>query len=50
MSEIIFEVRKDETDGGFTAAALGGEEDTMSDWQLKRSGGKRGIVKVVGHD
>jgi hypothetical protein len=24
MSEIIFEVREDETDGGYTASALGG--------------------------
>jgi hypothetical protein len=32
------------------AAALGGEEATMAHWQLKRSGGKRGIVEVVGHD
>jgi hypothetical protein len=32
------------------AAALGGEEATISHWQLKRDGGKRGIVEVVGHD
>jgi len=33
MSEVIFEVREDETDGGFTASALGfgihTEADTM---------------------
>jgi hypothetical protein len=29
------------------AAALGGEEATISYWQLKRDGGKRGIVEVV---
>jgi len=32
------------------AAALGGEEATISHWQLKRDGGKRGIVEVFGHD
>ena len=32
------------------AAALGGEEATLAHWQLKRDGGKRGIVEVVGHD
>jgi hypothetical protein len=32
------------------AAALGGEEATLAHWQLKRSGGKRGMVEVVGHD
>jgi len=32
------------------AAALGGEEATIAHWQLKRDGGKRGIVEVVGHD
>jgi hypothetical protein len=31
-------------------AALGGEEATISHWQLKRNGGKRGIVEVVSHD
>jgi hypothetical protein len=31
-------------------AALGGEEATIAHWQLKRDGGKRGIVEVVGHD
>ncbi|MBI3850799.1 MAG: hypothetical protein HY298_11075 [Verrucomicrobia bacterium] len=28
------------------AAALGGEEVTLSHWQIKRDGGKRGIVEV----
>jgi hypothetical protein len=32
------------------AAALGGEEATIAHWQIKRDGGKRGIVEVVGHD
>jgi hypothetical protein len=32
------------------AAALGGEQATMSHWQRKRDGGKRGIVEVMGHD
>ena len=32
------------------AGALGGEEETLGYWQLKRDGGKRGIVEVVGHD
>jgi hypothetical protein len=32
------------------AAALGGEEATMAYWQLTRSGGKRGVVEVIGHD
>jgi len=31
-------------------AALGGEEAAIADWQLKRDGGKRGIVEVIGHD
>ena len=38
MSEIIFEVREDEVDGGFTASALGygihTEAATMEDLQL----------------
>jgi len=32
------------------AAALGGEEATIAHWQLKRDGGKRGIVEVLDHD
>lgn len=28
------------------AAALGGEEATIAHWQIKRDGGKRGIVEV----
>jgi hypothetical protein len=31
-------------------AALDGEEATVSYWQLKRDGGKRGIVEVVDED
>jgi len=38
MSEIIFEVREDELDGGYTASALGygihTEGDTMDELQL----------------
>ena len=29
------------------AAALGGEEATIAHWQIKRDGGKRGIVEIV---
>jgi|SRR5882724_713820 len=29
------------------AAALGGEEATIAHWQIKRDGGKRGIVEVT---
>ena len=29
-------------------AALGGEERTISDWQIKRDGTYRGIVEIVG--
>jgi hypothetical protein len=29
------------------AAALGGEETTIAHWQIKRDGGKRGIVEVT---
>jgi len=32
------------------AAALGGEEATIAYWQMKRDGGRRGIVEVVSHD
>ena len=39
MSEIIFEVREDETDGGYTASAVGGgihtEGDTLD--ELRRN-------------
>jgi hypothetical protein len=31
MSEIIFEVREDETDGGYTASAIGGGMHTEAD-------------------
>jgi hypothetical protein len=31
MSEIIFEVREDEIDGGYTASALGYGIDTQAD-------------------
>ena len=31
-------------------AALGGEEAALGYWQLKRDGGKRGIVEVVDYD
>jgi predicted nucleotidyltransferase len=29
-------------------AALDGEEKAMEDWQVKRDGGKRGIVEIIG--
>jgi predicted nucleotidyltransferase len=29
-------------------AALGGEEKAMEDWQVKRDGGRRGIVEIIG--
>lgn len=29
------------------AAALGGEEATIAYWQIKRDGGKRGIVEIT---
>lgn len=29
------------------AACLGGEEATISDWQIKRDGTRRGIVEVI---
>lgn len=32
------------------AAALGGEEATISHWQIKRDGNKRGILEVIDHD
>src|SRR5437899_48187 len=32
------------------AAALGGEEATITHWQIKRDGNKRGILEVIGHD
>ena len=32
------------------AAALGGEEATISHWQTKRDGDKRGILEVIYHD
>ena len=32
------------------AAALGDEEGAVSHWQLKRDGGKRGLVEVIGND
>ena len=30
-----------------SSAALGGEQETMEHWQLKRDGGRRGIVEIV---
>ena len=32
------------------AAALDGEEATISHWQIKRDGARRGIVEVIAHD
>jgi len=32
------------------AAALGGEETMVADWQIKRGGSRRGIVEVTGND
>ncbi|MDW8308012.1 MAG: hypothetical protein RMK20_01410 [Verrucomicrobiales bacterium] len=32
------------------AAAAGDEEGMIGFWQIKRDGGKRGVVEVVGHD
>ena len=32
------------------AAAIGGEDATIAHWQIKRDGGKRGIVEVMEHD
>ena len=29
-------------------AALDGEQKTMEDWQIKRDGGQRGIVEIIG--
>ena len=29
------------------AAALGGEEATIAHWQIKRDGGRRGIVEIA---
>lgn len=29
-------------------AALGGEQATIENWQMKRGGGRRGIVEIVG--
>lgn len=29
------------------AAALGGEEATIAHWQIKRDGGRRGIVEII---
>jgi len=31
-------------------AAIGGEEEAIADWQVKRGGGKRGIVEVIRDD
>jgi hypothetical protein len=28
-------------------AAFGGEEQAIGDWQVKRDGGRRGIVEIV---
>lgn len=28
-------------------AALGGEQETIAHWQLKRDGGKRGVVEII---
>ena len=32
------------------AGAIGGEEPAVADWQIKRGGGRRGIVEVVEND
>jgi hypothetical protein len=32
------------------AAALGNEEDAISYWQIKRDGGRRGIVEIIDND
>jgi len=31
-------------------AALGGEEEALADWQVKRGGGRRGIVEIIRDD
>jgi hypothetical protein len=31
-------------------AAIGGEEEALKDWQVKRDGSRRGIVEVIAHD
>lgn len=31
-------------------AALGGEDEAIADWQIKRGGGRRGIVEVIEND
>jgi hypothetical protein len=31
-------------------AALGGEEAAIGHWQIKRDGGRRGIMEVIDHD
>jgi hypothetical protein len=31
-------------------AAIGGEEEALQDWQIKRDGSRRGIVEVIAHD
>ena len=32
------------------AACMGGEEEAVSDWQIKRDGDRRGIVEVIPND
>lgn len=31
-------------------SAIGGEEEALADWQVKRGGGKRGVVEVIRDD
>ncbi|MEW6128661.1 MAG: hypothetical protein AB1757_16600 [Acidobacteriota bacterium] len=31
-------------------AAIGGEQAAIEHWQIKRDGGKRGIIEVIGND
>ena len=30
------------------SAALGGEERAIEDWQIRRDGGRRGIIEIIG--
>ena len=51
--EDSFDVRHVSTEARLVfdhAAALGGEEATVSHWQIKRDGTKRGILEVIDHD
>ena len=48
--EDSFDVNKVPTEARLVfdhAAALGGEAATIAHWQIKRDGGKRGIVEVT---